>query len=52
IQNGRVCYQGCPPNMGSDVDIERLNEAIKIVIEAFPVLSQSGMVGGWGGKAP
>lgn len=36
IQNGRVCYQGCPPNMGSDVDIERLNEAIKIVIEAFP----------------
>ena len=32
IQNGRVCYQGCPPNMGSDVDIERLNEAIKIVI--------------------
>lgn len=52
IQNGRVCYQGCPPNMGSDVDIERLNEAIKIVIEAFPVLSQFGMVGGWGGKAP
>lgn len=50
IQNGRVCYQGCPPNMGSDVDIERLNEAIKIVIEAFPVLSQSGMVGGWEAK--
>lgn len=52
IQNGRVCYQGCPPNIRSNVDIERLNEAIKIVMEAFPMLSQSGMVGGWGGKNP